>query len=245
MTVSCTELLLPASLPLIWNIAGVTSQGTLHSKFLPNNIKQQGSPPFLQTKVREIKPFVLEKTQHIYSQQRRSLDSVCDLSRMLPQVAPNPPSTNIHSLLPHGPGTEECHVHCKKQSATFPQTARSVLPFRNSGQTLCIMISTSVQHWRSNSMKYNCNMMMSWKPRCNGGCKYQAHVSSTRDSEISRTNGTNGRVAMVTVHRNRLLSASCSSVLFWTSVTHPGMTMYYWQYRPDYLLPEPPNTVYS
>jgi hypothetical protein len=60
MTVSCTELLLPISLPLIWNIAGiqsVTSQGMLHSELLLN-VKQQGNPLFLQTTVREIKPFV-------------------------------------------------------------------------------------------------------------------------------------------------------------------------------------------
>lgn len=86
----------------------------------------------------------LTKTQPIYSQQRRNLDPECDLSRLLPPVTPILSSVIIHSLLPHGPGTEKCHVRSKILSATSPQTGENVLPFHNSGQTLYLRISTSV-----------------------------------------------------------------------------------------------------
>ena len=186
----------------------------------------------------------LSKTQHIYSQQRRNLDSVCDLSRLLPPLAPVLSNVSIHSLLPHGPGTQECHVHSKTLSATSAQTVGNVLPFHDLGQTQCLMISSSVQYWRSNSVVNTHNMMMTWKPKCNGGCKYPVHISAMYDSNISYINGTNVRVAQVIVYKNWLASA-CSSVLFWTSVTHPGMTMNNLQYWPDYLLAELPNTAYS
>ena len=172
------------------------------------------------------------KTQPIYSQQRRNLDSECDLSRLLPPVAPVLSSVSIHSLLPHGPRTEECHVHSKTLSATSPQTGRTVLPFHNSGQTLCLMISTSVYHWRSNSMENTCRIMTTWQPRCNHRCKYPVLISSMRDSDISYINGTDVRVAQMTVYKNRLVFA-CPSVLFWTSVTDPEKTMNNWQYWPD------------
>jgi len=170
----------------------------------------------------------LTKTQPIYSQQWRNLDSECDLLRLLPPVAPILSSVSIHSLLSHGPGTDECHVHSKTLSVTFPQTGGNVLPFHDSGQTLCLMITTSVYHW-SNSMENTCSIVMTWQPRCNDGCKYPVLTSSTRDSDISYINGTNVRVTQMTVYRNRLVFA-CSSVLFWTSVTHPEMTKNNWQY---------------
>lgn len=166
----------------------------------------------------------LTKTQPIYSQQRRNLDSESDFSRLLPPVVPILSSVSIHSLIPHGPGTEECHVHSKTMSATSPQIGGNVLPFHNSGQTLCLMISTSVWYWRSNSMENICSIMKTWQPSCNDGCKYHILISSMRDSDISYINGTNVRVAQMTVYRNRLVFA-CSSGLFQTGVIHPGMTM--------------------
>lgn len=54
-------------------------------------------------------------------------------------------------------------------------------------------------------MENICSIMMTWQPSCNNGCKYPVLISSARDSDISYINGTNVRVAQMTVHGNRLV----------------------------------------
>lgn len=86
---------------------------------------------------------------------------------------------SMHSLLPHGTGSEkgEFSVQPKMTSAPSPQTAVSVLFIQNSAQTLWLVISVSVDHWRSTS-KEKTSDMMRWKLKFTSpsSCNYTCGV---------------------------------------------------------------------
>lgn len=66
----------------------------------------------------------------------------------------------VHLLLCHSPGTEgECCLPKIPSTVTSPQTAGNILPIYDSAQTLCLVIFTSVDHWRSTSKEHGSDMM--------------------------------------------------------------------------------------
>jgi hypothetical protein len=96
-----------------------------------------------------------------------------------------------------GTGEGEYLVHPRMLSTTACLwIARNVLLSQYSAQTSHLAISTFVDYWRSTLKDNTLDMMIRWKPRCNGWSKHWALISSPQESNIWDMAGTCSREIM-------------------------------------------------